>query len=304
MTLPPTVSVVMSVFNSAGSLNRTLDSIMGQAGVEFEFIVVNDGSTDDSGEILDRRSELDSRLVVLHQENTGLTIALRRGCEIAKGRYIARQDAGGDVSFANRLSKQERFTFVLSGGSTPKQLYSLLAESPYKESIDWTKIHFFWGDERAVPFEDSRNNAKMCYDELLDKVPVNPAHIHVMRTDIAPEEAAVEYERILKEYFKDSKVTFDFSSSFTASVYDSLTNSSFIMLSRLAIIVLSILVLKNSMSSLQFSRRFLKIYFKNSSATSIFPLISQKVISGSIIQNSARCLVVLECSALNVGPKV
>lgn len=108
------------------------------------------------------------------------------------------------------LSKQDRFTFVLSGGSTPKQLYALLAESPYKEAIDWQKVHFFWGDERAVPFEDSRNNAKMCYDELLNKVPVHADHIHIMRTDIEPQEAALEYEKVLKEYFKDSEATFDF----------------------------------------------------------------------------------------------
>lgn len=108
------------------------------------------------------------------------------------------------------LSKKDRFTFVLSGGSTPKQLYALLAEPPYKEAIDWQRIHFFWGDERAVPFEDSRNNAKMCYDELLNKVPVNHANIHIMRTDIGPEESAIAYEKVLKEYFTDSEITFDF----------------------------------------------------------------------------------------------
>ena len=108
------------------------------------------------------------------------------------------------------LSKRDRFTFVLSGGSTPKQLYALLAEPPYKDAIDWEKVHFFWGDERAVPFEDARNNAKMCYDELLNKVPVNPDHIHIMRTDIAPEESASEYEKVLKQYFDDSETTFDF----------------------------------------------------------------------------------------------
>ena len=108
------------------------------------------------------------------------------------------------------LSERDRFTFVLSGGSTPKQLYALLAEPPYKDAIDWEKVHFFWGDERAVPFEDERNNAKMCYDELLNKVPVNQDHIHIMRTDIAPEESASEYEKVLKQYFDDSEITFDF----------------------------------------------------------------------------------------------
>ncbi|MGG7666450.1 6-phosphogluconolactonase [Dyadobacter sp. BHUBP1] len=108
------------------------------------------------------------------------------------------------------LAKQDRFTFVLSGGSTPKALYALLAESPYKESIPWEKLHFFWGDERAVPFEDSRNNAKMCYEELLDKVPVKAENIHIMRTDITPEESAAEYEQIVKSYFDGSETTFDF----------------------------------------------------------------------------------------------
>lgn len=107
------------------------------------------------------------------------------------------------------LTKRDRFTFVLSGGSTPKQLYALLAESPYKESIAWDRVHFFWGDERAVPFEDSRNNARMCYEELLNKVPVLAKNIHVMRTDITPEESSAEYEKTLKTYFQESETTFD-----------------------------------------------------------------------------------------------
>jgi len=108
------------------------------------------------------------------------------------------------------LKTQDRFTFVLSGGSTPKKLYDLLAASPYKEKIPWEKLHFFWGDERAVPFEDDRNNAKMCYDELLNKVPVIAENIHVMRTDMEPAESVVEYEKVLKQYFGNSETTFDF----------------------------------------------------------------------------------------------
>ncbi len=107
------------------------------------------------------------------------------------------------------LQDQEKFTFVLSGGNTPKQLYALLAKPPYAEIIPWEKIHFFWGDERAVPFEDERNNARMAFDVLLDKVPVVPENIHVMRTDISPEQSAVEYEQILRKYFKEEELTFD-----------------------------------------------------------------------------------------------
>jgi 6-phosphogluconolactonase len=104
-------------------------------------------------------------------------------------------------SIAETLKKKDRFTIALSGGSTPQRLHKILAASPYKEQIDWSKLHIFWGDERAVPFEDSRNNAKMAYDTLLNFVPVPASQIHVMRTDIAPEQSAIEYEKILHQYF-------------------------------------------------------------------------------------------------------
>ena len=99
------------------------------------------------------------------------------------------------------LQSHDRFTIALSGGSTPQKLNKLLAASPYKEKIDWTKLHIFWGDERFVPFEDDRNNAKMAFDTLLDHVPVPKEQIHIMRTDIQPEIAAEEYSKILDRYF-------------------------------------------------------------------------------------------------------
>jgi len=107
------------------------------------------------------------------------------------------------------LQQQERFTLVLSGGSTPKALFALLAKEPYSQMIPWERIHFFWGDERAVPFEDERNNARMAYEVLLDKVPVHPDNIHVMRTDIDPAKSAEEYAAILHKYFGKENTTFD-----------------------------------------------------------------------------------------------
>lgn len=107
------------------------------------------------------------------------------------------------------LQKQEIFTFVLSGGSTPKSLYALLAKEPYINMIPWARMHFFWGDERAVPFDDARNNARMAFDVLLDKTGTPPENIHVMRTDIEPEAAAAEYEKILHRYFDGKENTFD-----------------------------------------------------------------------------------------------
>jgi 6-phosphogluconolactonase len=107
------------------------------------------------------------------------------------------------------LKKQDRFTFALSGGNTPKKLYQLLASPAFNKKIEWEKIHFFWGDERYVPFSDERNNAKMVFDALLFHVPVNRENIHIIRTDIEPEDAAAEYEKLLHDYFAGRDHSFD-----------------------------------------------------------------------------------------------
>jgi glycosyltransferase involved in cell wall biosynthesis len=96
----------MGVYNSAAELPRTLDSVLSQQGVAFEFIVVDDGSTDDTPAILERQARRDPRLRVVHQVNAGLTDALARGCDLARGEFIARQDAGGDLSLPGRFMIQ------------------------------------------------------------------------------------------------------------------------------------------------------------------------------------------------------
>jgi 6-phosphogluconolactonase len=101
------------------------------------------------------------------------------------------------------LEKTDRFTLALSGGSTPKNLYQLLASGEFKNKVHWQKLHIFWGDERCVPFTDDRSNAKMAFDVLLSHVPVPRSQIHVMRTDIDPNASANEYEQILKSYFHE-----------------------------------------------------------------------------------------------------
>src|SRR5438445_3821400 len=92
MNTYPEVSVVMGVYNGASHLAATLDSILSQDGVELEFIVVNDGSTDESAEILNCYASRDSRVRVIHQDRAGLTRALISGCDAARGEFIARQD--------------------------------------------------------------------------------------------------------------------------------------------------------------------------------------------------------------------
>jgi len=107
------------------------------------------------------------------------------------------------VEYVNEtLQKQDRFTLVLSGGSTPKKLNALLASDAYKNKIDWSKVHIFFGDERFVPLNDERSNAKLAYDTLLNYVNIAAENIHVMPTEnISPEDAAVAYEEVLKRYF-------------------------------------------------------------------------------------------------------
>jgi 6-phosphogluconolactonase len=102
------------------------------------------------------------------------------------------------------LRRKDRFTIVLSGGSTPKKLYQLLASDEFKNKIDFPNLHVFWGDERYVPFTDDRNNARMAFDVLLNHVPVPKSQIHIMRTDIDAGASAKEYENILKNYFPDA----------------------------------------------------------------------------------------------------
>lgn len=102
----PEISVVMSVYNGAVHLRESIESILTQEGVDLEFIIVDDGSTDDSDRILDQYAHRDVRLSVIHQENMGLTKALIRGCAEAKGKYIVRQDVG-DISLPTRLRLQK-----------------------------------------------------------------------------------------------------------------------------------------------------------------------------------------------------
>lgn len=123
---------------------------------------------------------------------------------------LSRQAAAWMTAYIGSvLQQQDRFTIALSGGSTPKKLYKLLAAEPYRDQIDWARVHCFWGDERFVPFSDERNNARMTYDELLNLVPIKKEHIHIMRTELKPAEAVSDYENILHQYFDNKPYTFD-----------------------------------------------------------------------------------------------
>lgn len=101
----PKVSVVMSVYNGERYLSESIESVLGQTYRDFEFIVIDDGSVDNTPKILARYAEYDQRIKVISQDNHGLAASLNKGIQIARGQWIARMDAD-DVCLPNRLSKQ------------------------------------------------------------------------------------------------------------------------------------------------------------------------------------------------------
>jgi 6-phosphogluconolactonase len=88
------------------------------------------------------------------------------------------------VQMANEaFAAHGRFTIALSGGSTPKGAYSLLAFEPYRNQIDWTKAEIFWSDERCVPPDDAESNYHLAHEVMLSKLPIPADHIHRMPAD-------------------------------------------------------------------------------------------------------------------------
>lgn len=103
MSKKPLISVVMSVYNGEKYLRESIDSILNQTFKDFEFIIIDDGSTDKTKAII--QSCKDKRIVLISRENKGLVASLNEGIEIARGQFIARQDAD-DISTPNRLKEQ------------------------------------------------------------------------------------------------------------------------------------------------------------------------------------------------------
>lgn len=104
--IEPTVSVIMAVKNGGKEVSRAIESILSQTFTDFEFIIINDGSTDDTLKILE--GYRDPRIHIYSQENQGLARSLNRGLSLAVGAYIARQDHD-DISLPLRLQKQVEY---------------------------------------------------------------------------------------------------------------------------------------------------------------------------------------------------
>ncbi|HSO27974.1 MAG TPA: 6-phosphogluconolactonase [Anaerolineales bacterium] len=99
------------------------------------------------------------------------------------------------------IDKNGRFAVALAGGSTPEPVYQRLAMSELRDQIQWEKVHIFWSDERVVPPDDGRNNARMVRLALLDHVNIPSQNVHPIPTGINPLLSASNYERTLNSFF-------------------------------------------------------------------------------------------------------
>jgi 6-phosphogluconolactonase len=109
--------------------------------------------------------------------------------------------AAADRVLARISANGGRVAICLTGGSSPKKLYQLLATETYRSNIPWDRVHWFIGDERFVPTSDSRNNMSMARAAFLDQC-APAANIHPIPTGTAnPDEAARRYERELQSSY-------------------------------------------------------------------------------------------------------
>jgi 6-phosphogluconolactonase len=102
---------------------------------------------------------------------------------------------------AAALAAKGPFRVSLSGGSTPKTFYALLASAEFKDRFPWQRVSWYWGDERFVPHDHPESNYRMTREAMLDKAPIPPGNIHPVPTDGTPDDAARRYEGTLQKAY-------------------------------------------------------------------------------------------------------
>lgn len=113
------------------------------------------------------------------------------------------------IEIANKsISANNQFNFVLTGGNSPKELYQQLSTT-YKDKIDWSKVYFFFGDERTVLPNHKDYNGLMAKENLFDNLQTPESHIFYMDTTLAPAAAAIAYKEKLDQHFNGEKISFD-----------------------------------------------------------------------------------------------
>ena len=160
----PKISVVMSTYNRQNFLPRAIDSVLNQTFSDFEFIITNDGSSDDTANILKKYAKQDSRIKILtNEQNKGLIYSLNRGLDAARGKYIARMD-DDDISLGQRFEKQYQFM---------EKNPDITLTSSFVANPD---------DNRTWPFQKQTDSDTMKVELYTNIVPLSHPSIFVRRS--------------------------------------------------------------------------------------------------------------------------
>ncbi len=169
----PKVSIVMSVYNGVGLINKTVDSVLNQTLRDFEFIIINDGSTDSTQDLIKEYILKDNRIILLeNKENIGLTKSLNRGINLARGDYIARIDVG-DLWDKIKLEKQIKFLeenkeYIICGTQVfcIDEKGKILGRSLYKNTDKDIRKNFFTREATFLHPSIVFRNTKIYYREF------------------------------------------------------------------------------------------------------------------------------------------
>jgi 6-phosphogluconolactonase len=108
-------------------------------------------------------------------------------------------------SLRGAVESRSSASLVLAGGSTPRPIHTLLAESGRSPSVSWRRVHLFWGDERCVPPDHEASNFAFARSSLLDLIDIPPENVHRIPGELPPAEAAARYEAELRRHFGDGR---------------------------------------------------------------------------------------------------
>jgi 6-phosphogluconolactonase len=101
------------------------------------------------------------------------------------------------------IEQEGKFAIALAGGNTPRPVYERLTREPHRSSIEWPKVHVFFGDERCVPPESDQSNYRMAREAILSKLPIPQESVFRIHGEIDPKQAATGYGQLLKDQFGD-----------------------------------------------------------------------------------------------------
>ena len=149
------ISVIIPVYNVEKYLDQCIQSVINQSYTDFECILINDGSTDNSGEICNKWSEIDNRIKVIHQKNQGVSVARNRGIEIANGEYIYFID-GDDICCLNIFNDVTTHDLYLGE-------YEIVSNSTFKIK----KNHIYCDEDNNTALNFLKENIKACVGSFI-----------------------------------------------------------------------------------------------------------------------------------------